>query len=125
MEVIMRKSDFKFIIIIIVAAVIIWGVTQGLHKEGGMVSVSVDGEEIASYSLAEPLDIMLAGNGEGGNRLVIEDGKASITEADCPDELCVRQKAVSKDGESIICLPHKLVLTVAALEAASYDSIAN
>ena len=35
-----------------------------------------------------------------------------MEEADCPDRLCVRQGAVSRVGESIICLPHELVVTV-------------
>ena len=42
-----------------------------------------------------------------GNRLVIEDGKADMVWADCPDKLCVNQKAISREGESIICLPNK------------------
>ncbi len=44
------------------------------------------------------------------NVVEICDGKASVTEADCPDKLCVGQREISGNGESIICLPHKLVV---------------
>ena len=46
------------------------------------------------------------------NTLVINGGKASIVSADCPDKLCVHQQEISKAGESIICLPHKLVVRI-------------
>jgi hypothetical protein len=46
------------------------------------------------------------------NTLVIEGGRARIEAADCPDKLCVKQRAISKAGESIICLPHKLVIRI-------------
>ncbi len=42
----------------------------------------------------------------------IHDGKADVTEADCPDKLCVHQKAISKTHETIVCLPNKVVVEV-------------
>lgn len=54
------------------------------------------------------------GDGDVTNTLVIKGGVADMTSADCPDHLCVKQKAISKEGESIICLPNKVVVTVKA-----------
>ena len=54
----------------------------------------------------------------------IRDGKASITQASCPDLLCVHQGAVSRQGESIICLPNEVVVEIiAAKEEATYDAL--
>ena len=58
------------------------------------------------------------------NVLTIRDGRADMTEADCPDKLCVHQKAISKNHEMIVCLPNKVVVEVTGSEENGFDSIA-
>ena len=53
----------------------------------------------------------------------IENGKADITEASCPDHVCVDQRAISKTGEAITCLPNKTVITVDGEEEADIDFV--
>ena len=48
-----------------------------------------------------------------------------MTDADCPDQLCVHQKAASKNHESIICLPNKVVVEVDGSEEREFDAVAN
>ena len=79
------------------------------QEEGAGVRVCVDGVEVASYSLEQEGTYPLNG---GSNILVIEDGAAWISEADCPDELCVKQGKVRSGGQCITCLPNKLTVTV-------------
>lgn len=81
-------------------------------EEGTMVVVSRNGDMIASYPLNTDERIVLTGDGGGSNVLVIRDGEAYMEEADCPDKLCVKQGPVGKNGESIICLPHKLAVQI-------------
>ena len=45
--------------------------------------------------------------------------------ADCPDQICVRQKAISKEGESIICLPNKVVVSIVGGEEKELDAVTN
>lgn len=42
----------------------------------------------------------------------IKDGYADCTEADCRDGLCVNQKKISKVNETIVCLPHKVIIEI-------------
>ncbi len=35
-----------------------------------------------------------------------------MKEADCPDKVCVGMRRISKSGETIVCLPHKLVIAI-------------
>ena len=46
------------------------------------------------------------------NTINIKDGKVSVTEANCHDELCVKSHKISRDGEMIVCLPHKLYVKI-------------
>ena len=48
------------------------------------------------------------------NVLVIREGKARVEEATCPDGICAAHKPISREGESIVCLPHRVVITVHA-----------
>ena len=47
-----------------------------------------------------------------------------MKEADCPDQICVRHKAISKSGESIVCLPHKVVVEISSEEEQDVDIVA-
>ena len=46
------------------------------------------------------------------NILRIRDGKAEITEASCPDKICVKHRPVHGQGESLVCLPNRLVVEI-------------
>lgn len=81
------------------------------RQDGGYVSVQVDGEVLMELPLNEDTELVL-GEGEHTNTLIIRDGTAQVIEASCPDQVCVRQGAVRYEGESIVCLPHKLVISI-------------
>ena len=85
------------------------------REEGAVAVVSVDGEEVARYPLDTPTEVPLQGTG-GWNLLVIEDGCAYIREADCPDKVCVRTGKIRYAGETIVCLPHRLMIRIAGGE---------
>ena len=71
----------------------------------------MDGQEVGRWSLADSVNEVIETE-SGKNRLVIEGGKASIEEADCPDGICVKQGKISHTGQTIVCLPHKLVIEI-------------
>ena len=72
----------------------------------------------------EEQEIPIVQDGVTTNVLTIRDGRADMTEADCPDKLCVHQKAISKNHEMIVCLPNKVVVEVTGSEENGFDSIA-
>ena len=114
------QKNRKFKNEIILAVVIVLIAAAGLllfvfnREQGSTVSVKVDGTQIASYPLSENREVPIktGDNDEHINVLVIKDGKASIGEADCPDKICVETRAVSYVGETVVCLPHKLVIEI-------------
>ena len=57
------------------------------------------------------------------NRLVIRGGEAWIEDADCPDRLCVKQGRISRNGQAVTCLPHKLVITVESGKETELDGV--
>lgn len=59
------------------------------------------------------------------NVLVIHNGTAAVTEASCPDGICVKHKSISLRNESIVCLPNKVIVEIRNGAAAETDMNAN
>lgn len=80
--------------------------------QGDRVRVTIDGVFYAEYSLAEDRVEEIRTEGDQVNRLIISDGKASVDYATCPDGICAAHHPIYREGESIICLPHRVVIAV-------------
>lgn len=118
------KSDIILILIVLLIGASALVFQQLSMKTGRTVMVYLDGKEIKSFSLDKDMEykIVAASDREGQsvdldefeeyNILVIKDGKAYISEADCHEQICVKHNAISKTGETIVCLPHSLVIEV-------------
>ena len=103
-----HKRDLVLILsLILVSAALLIAISLSA-KSGSSVVVEIDGKHYATYSLDRDGEYAI---GEG-NILVIEQGKAYMKSADCPDETCVRTGKISKSGQTIVCLPNRVSVTV-------------
>lgn len=118
----MKKNDLKLIFGILITALIFLAVLFAIRRNGAEVVVRINGEETASYPLSEDAEYTVSGYGGGTNELVIENGAAYLSDADCPDKLCVKMGKIRYDGETIVCLPHKVVIEIQGGRKASYDT---
>lgn len=117
-----RKNDILLLAVVLVLAGLLWLGLRLFQGEGATVRVTIDGAEYGSYPLNKAQTITI-GDEEHFNLLVIEDGAASIAEASCPDKLCVRQGKAAFNGQSIICLPNKVVVEVLGGEQRESDVV--
>lgn len=97
---------------------IFWG-----QEEANKVEVKVNGKIIGVYSLAEEQEIDLKDLGE--NTFLIRNSQVEMIKADCPDQYCVKHYPISKNGESIICLPNKVVITIKGKDEGEVDAVSN
>lgn len=107
-----RKSDFIFIIILFLFGVFL-SIVIYLPRtaSGNYVEVRVDGKVLFTYSLSTDRTENIR-TANGTNTFYIKEGTVYMKEADCHDKVCVNMHGISKAGETIVCLPHKLVLEV-------------
>lgn len=118
----LQKKDWILIMVVVLVAGLAFLMHEFIGGRGaGCVTVKVEGKLQGVYSLSKDRTVEING---GTNILKIRNGIADMTEADCPDKLCVNQKAVSKNGESIICLPNKVVVTIDSSENSEFDAVA-
>ena len=93
-------------------------------QKGAFVCVTVDGAVYGNYELSKVQDIPIKVHGIVTNTLQIAQEEAKMIQADCPDRLCVHQRAIAGQGETIVCLPNKIVVEVKGEHDAEFDSIA-
>ena len=95
-------------------------VTTLTRRDGSYVEVEKNGEILATYRLSQSGEYSLNG---GTNVLVIEDGMAYLKEANCPDKTCVRTGKIRYVGQSIVCLPNEIAITVKGDSSGGVDIV--
>ena len=114
------KRDIFIIAGILALAVGIFLFIQFNKVPGASVVVKIDGNTVETY----PLDkngIYELNNGT--HELHIVNGEAYLTEASCPDHVCINQGKIAYNGETITCLPYRLTITVSSDKAPSVELI--
>lgn len=106
----MKGKDYILIIIVLFVALILY-LFLGGRSMGNQVRIELDGQEYGTYSLAVEQEIRVESK-YGINVVQIEDGIVYMKEADCPDHYCMKQGKTNSKGKSLVCLPHKLVVSV-------------
>ena len=94
-----------------------------LGKSGISAIIEQDGETVAELDLNKDTELVLNDGTGGSNTITVQNGHISVTEANCPDLVCVRTGAISQTGEVIACLPHKLIITISSDQTDSLDSL--
>lgn len=108
------KRDIILVLsMVIIAAAAFLIINFAVKKDGSYAVIKVDGSVIKTLDLNSGETTIEVNGYQGGvNKVVINDGKVSMTEADCPDELCVKTGKISRVGETIVCLPHRVVVEI-------------
>lgn len=106
-----RRNDVIFIALLVAVVVLLGAGMYFFRGHGDSITITVDGNLYGSYPLSVDTVVEIATD-HGYNRLVVQDGQAKMDAADCPDGICAAHRPISRMGESIVCLPHKVVVTV-------------
>lgn len=106
-----KKADVFLAVTILIATVVLVGAFFVFSGDGETVTVTVDGVLYKEYSLNRDITEEIVTD-FGSNTLCIKDGRVSILEADCPDGYCVSHIDISRLGETVVCLPHRLVVEI-------------
>lgn len=106
----MKKKDGILIGIILISALVIWMAFRLFWPvQGDVLRITIDGELYGQYDLHEDQIIKI----NDTNVCQIQDQTVMMIQADCPDHLCMKQKAIkSGQGGTIVCLPNRIVLEI-------------
>lgn len=112
-----KKWDIAIIVILLIVSFIpqiIFGFMLGYNYDMTYAEITVGGNFYSKIPLsAHKGEDIIEINSEGHiNKIVIRDNTISMIDADCPDLLCVYQGNISKVGQSIVCLPNKVMVEI-------------
>ena len=141
-----RKADIILFIVLVViglAASAALSLSRADAGDGAKVIIESGGDLYATYSLYEDRTVIVPAPKQNGidapapnaddpasaqydyyNVVEIKDGTVSVTEASCKNQVCVKHGAISRSGETIVCLPNRLVVRIDnGGEGGGYDSV--
>lgn len=112
----MKKNDFLLIAVLLLLAVAGFALFTATQTDGDVAVLTVDGKETARFPLTADTEYVIETE-NGFNVLVIANGEAFVSAADCPDGICAAHRPISSVGETVVCLPHKVVISIEAAMA--------
>ena len=108
-----RKNDAIFIASLLLLVTALALILLLCAEKGDTVTVTVDKTVYGTYPLGRDAEIPIRSE-NGYNLLIIRGGEAFVESASCPDGICVSHRPIGSDGESIICLPNKVVISISS-----------
>jgi len=120
---IFRSTKFWIISlsILLAASIVSAAVLSSVKVSGAVAEIYLDGELIKTINLTDVNKSYSfeVEDGKGGhNMITVENSRICVSEANCPDQICVNQKWISDGVKPIICLPHRLVIEIKGTEPA-------
>lgn len=119
----MKRGDVFIIAALLLLSAALFAASVIIHlTPAAAVVVTADGEVCAELPLDR--DTVYAVSSRGGTNTVrIENGRVYVAEASCANQNCVGHRAISRTGETIVCLPNRVTVTITAADE-EFDSVA-
>lgn len=124
---ILKKMDFIIIIVLIIFSFIPHFIYSNLICEDNKnlyATIKINGKVYNTIYLPITSEKKLSiSTNNGNNTIIINNNEVKIIDADCKDELCIKQGSISKVGKTLICLPNKLIIEIKGDEYDSSDDL--
>lgn len=125
---IIKKMDIVIIAVLLIISFtphLIFFKTSQKSSKNNYAIIQVDGKihkkiDLSKVKKSEKVNLNLP---NGKNTLLVENNSIEMKSANCNDALCVKQGNISKVGQTIICLPHKLIIEIKGDELDSKDDL--
>lgn len=106
-----KKADILLAVFLLIAGFGSMFLLQREAPEDALVSVTVDGKLLVELPLDKNVEYEVKTE-YGRNLIVIDNGSVEVSEADCHGKDCVKFGKINSQGQLIMCLPHRLLITI-------------
>lgn len=112
-----KKLDIVIIIALLLISFIpelVFGVVMSYDYNMTYAEITINGEFYSKIPLSahkgeDYIDINVDGH---KNKIIIKDNTIKMIDADCPDSLCIYQGEIHRVGQSVVCLPNKVMVEI-------------
>ena len=116
------KNDVILFIVILVTGIAVFIFSTTSQQPGAAIKVVSGHDVLGVYNLETEREIRIEENGL--NVIAVSNGSAVMKESDCPGGDCLKQDAVNRAGQSIVCLPNRVLISIEGQSEHELDSIA-
>ncbi|GAB6118775.1 MAG: Uncharacterized protein XD65_0961 [Caldanaerobacter subterraneus] len=124
----MKKGDILIMLFVVVLAIgllVFYKISTTQHYHHKYAVIMVDGKIYKEISLEdvnyrEEIPIVTK---YGTNVLLVKDGRVQVIDAECPDKICMKEGFIDKPGQSIVCLPFRMVVEIRGVKNAEVDQV--
>lgn len=106
-----KKADIVLFFVLLAVGLTISWASLNSGQTGDKVRISVGGETYGVYDLAQDRTIQVRQNGHTNN-IIIQGGHVSMASSDCANQVCVNTGAIYLAGDSIVCLPNRVMVEI-------------
>lgn len=108
------------VLVLVVVALSIFLVAQGVAGAGAgtrlEIRVTAGGREVLTLPLDDDAGELIVKGSGGESRMEVHGGRVRMVDSACPDKLCVKTGWISSPGESIVCLPNRVVIEIVSAD---------
>ncbi len=124
-----RKGDVLLLLFFLalaagIALFPLWGSASARGTDSSAqqtVTIRVAGDLYGEYPLSQDQELPIQ-TSYGSNTVVIKSGTVCVSHSDCSNQICVQHSPISRTGEMIVCLPHRLSVTITSNEISGENS---
>ena len=116
-----KRLDFVIIGALLVLSFlpeIILGASIGRGSKETYAEIMVDGEIYKTINLSQHKgeEIFEINSENGLNVIKVHNDEIGIIDADCSDQVCMNPEHIEKSGESLVCLPNKVIVLIKGID---------
>ncbi|WP_319468416.1 NusG domain II-containing protein [uncultured Trichococcus sp.] len=123
-----RRGDLLIILFLMAASFLPLGVFSyhqaNAESADKIAVISVDGKVVKEFVLKNDgkTETYVFHDDHGHENVIVREGsQIRIASADCDDQLCVRMGAKDDIGETIMCLPNRVLIEVRGAQGTTAD----
>jgi hypothetical protein len=119
-----RKAFTKrdvWVVLILFLALLGWAFVANHSKKAARAVIVVHSKVYKVVNLNENETFEIKWNGKYLMTVQVKNGAIRAKESTCKNKICVHTGWISKDGQSIVCVPNHIIIYTEGAKQASYD----
>ncbi|MEE4311622.1 MAG: NusG domain II-containing protein [candidate division KSB1 bacterium] len=118
----LTKGDMFLILAMIVLSVASLVIIRRSQTSGRSAVITVDGIERERLALSRDRELTVSGP-IGETVVKVEDNRIRVLHSDCAAKVCVKTGQIHLNGQMIVCVPNKVVISITAYHQRSIDVV--